>query len=447
MSPINTVSGKLADFICNLQIEQLPKSVIERTKTRLLDCLATGLAAHGLHVPSVVLAFTEGGVGPARVIGYQKSLPIVDAAFVNATLINGRSQDDFMQKSHPGALTIPAALGFAQAFKRGGADVLVGMVAGYEVVGRMYMGAPGMVPKFRASGVAGTVGAAATAAKMLRLDSTLMMNALGCSAVFAHGFGQGFFAGTNEVKLNVGMASRNGVTAALLAKHGATASALAFEGEAGYFRAFDGSLEHAEAATRGLGESYLIEETVYKECPVCIFTQTPIALARTLAAKIDLNKIQKVVVTSPELTHTNPGFTNVAPYQTHLQAVVSARFCTAAALLGRPVEDYDYYDELQDPELLHLAEKIELRMREHDTDTVDVEVFQTDGVIRASGTENETLFPSLDKVIEKFFRITSDLPGLDRDRIVETVMTLDQVADIQELMKLLVISEALTAAR
>ena len=441
MSSINSVSGKLAEFICNLQIDHLPTRVIERAKARLLDCLATGLAAHGLHVPSVVLAFTEGGTGPASVIGYQKSLPIVDAAFVNATLINGRSQDDFMRKSHPGALTIPAALGLAQAFKRSGADVLVGMVAGYEVVGRMYIGAPGMLPKFRASGVAGTVGAAATAAKMLRLDPTLTMNALGCSAVFAHGFGQGFFAGTNEVKLNVGMASRNGVTAALLAKHGATASALAFEGEAGYFRAFDGSLEHAEAATLGLGESYLIEETVYKECPVCIFTQTPIALARTLAAKIDLKKIHKVVVTSPELTHTNPGFTNVAPYQTHLQAVVSARFCTAAALLGRPVEDYDFYDELQDPELLQLAEKIELRMSEHDDDTVDVEVYQTDGVLRVSGTENETLFPSLDKVIAKFFRITSDLPGLNRDQIVETVMALDRVADIEDLMKLLVTSK------
>jgi 2-methylcitrate dehydratase PrpD len=93
MGSINTVSGKLAEFICNLQIDQLPKSVIERAQTRLLDCLSTGLAAHGLHVPSVVLAFTEGGSGPASVIGYQKSLPIVDAAFVNATLINGRSQD------------------------------------------------------------------------------------------------------------------------------------------------------------------------------------------------------------------------------------------------------------------------------------------------------------------------------------------------------------------
>ena len=148
-------------------------------------------------------------------------------------------------------------------------------------------------------------------------------------------------------------------------------------------------------------------------------------------------------MTSPELTHTNPGFTNVAPYQTHLQAVVSARFCTAAALLGRPVEDYDYYDELQDPELLQLAEKIELRMSEHNDDTVDVEVYQTDGVLRASGTENETLFPSLDKVIAKFFRITSGLPGLKRDQIVETVMALDRVADIEDLMRLLVTSKTL----
>jgi len=116
-------------------------------------------------------------------------------------------------------------------------------------------------------------------------------------------------------------------------------------------------------------------------------------------------------------------------------------------LLGRPVEDYDFYDELQDPELLQLAEKIELRMSEHDDDTVDVEVFQTDGVIRASGTENETLFPSLDKVVAKFFRITSGLPGLDRDRIVETVMALDQVTNIDALMKLLVVSDALIAAR
>lgn len=437
MTSPNTVSGKLADFIHDAQIARLPASVIEKAKVRLLDSLGTALAAYGLPVPSVALAFAKGNAGRATVIGYADSLPAVDAAFVNATLVNGRSQDDFLQKSHAGAVTIPSALAVAEETGRTGADVLVGIVVGYEIVGRMYMGGPGMLPRFRASGVAGTVGAAAAASKLLQLAAPQVMNALGCAAVFAHGFGQGFLSGTSEVKLNVGMASRNGLTAAMLAKHGATASALAFEGDVGYFRAFDGSIEHVEEATRGLGQRFLIEDTVYKECPVCIFTQTPIALARSIAAKVDPRQIEKVIITSPELTHTNPGFTNVAPYGTHLQAVVSARFCTAAALLGRPVEDYDYYDELEDAQVLSLAQKIELRPRPSDRERVDIEVRQRDGTIYASGIETETLFPSPEKVIAKFLRITRDVPVLERERIIDTVMALERTASIGDLTRLL----------
>ena len=437
MTSPDSVSGKLADFIHDLDIAKIPASVVEKTKVRLLDGLGTALAAHGLPVPSVALAFVKGNTGPATVIGYPDALPPVDAAFVNATLINGRSQDDFLQKSHAGAVTIPSALALAQANGRAGADVLAGIIAGYELVGRMYLAAPGMLPRFRATGVAGTVGAAATAAKLLALDAPRVMNALGCAAVFAHGFGQGFLSGTSEVKLNVGMASRNGLSAALLAQHGATASALAFEGNAGYFRAFDGTTNHAHEATRGLGEHFLIEDTVYKECPVCLFTQTPIALARSIAAQIDAQKIQKVVITSPELTHTNPGFTNVAPYRTHLLGVVSARFCTAAALLGRPVEDHDFYDQLEDAEVLRLAEKIELRLRASDRERVDIEVHQSDGSIRASGIEAETLFATPEKVIAKFMRITAGLAGIERQRIVDTVMALERSASIGDLTRLL----------
>jgi len=434
---VNTVSGKLADFIHATTFAKLPATTVEKAKVRLLDCIGTALAARGLHVPGVALAFVKGNSGPATVIGHSDKLPVIDAAFVNATLVNGRSQDDFLQKSHPGALTVPAALAVAEAEGRSGADLLLAMVLGYEVVGRIYMGGPRMLPRFRASGVAGTVGAAATAAKLLRLDATRTMHALGCGAVFAHGFGQGFLSGTNEVKLNVGMASRNGVSAALLAHHGASASALAFEGDAGFYRAFDGSLEDVGRATDVLGERYLIEDTVYKECPVCIFTQTPIALARELAPRVDPSKIEKVVVTSPELTHTNPGFTNVAPYRTHLQAVVSARFCTAAALLGRPVHEHDFYDRLEDGEVLALAEKIELRAHPSDAERVEVEVLQRDGTLRADGIENDTLLPTAEKVIAKFRHLTARVAGIDAERVLETVLRIERLASIHELTRLL----------
>ena len=437
MTDTRTISQTLAQFVQGVDTDRLPARIVELAKIRLLDSLSTALAARGLHVPGTVLAIVGQNSGPATVIGQRRTLPPIDAAFANATLVNGRSQDDFMQKSHPGALTVPAVLAIAEQCARSGAEVLAGIVAGYEIVGRMYLGAPGMLPRFRASGVAGTVGAAAAAARMLRLDAAQTANALGCAALFAHGFGEGFFSGTNEVKLNVGMASRNGVTAALLAQAGATASPTAFEGEAGYLRAFDGSLAHAAEMIRDLGSRYLIEETVYKECPVCIFTQTPIVLARTLAPKFDAASVERVVVTSPELTHTNPGFINEGPYDTHLQAVVSARFCTAAALLGRPVEDYDYYDNVGDPEVIALGKKIELRMRTTDSDRVDIEVMQGNGVLRASGIETETLFPTADKVIAKFGRITQHLPWLERDRIVETVLALDRLPEIGALTALL----------
>jgi 2-methylcitrate dehydratase PrpD len=298
------------------------------------------------------------------------------------------------------------------------------------------MGAPGMLPAFRASGVSGTVGAAATGAKMYGLDIATTMNALGAAACFAHGFGQGFVSGTTEVKFNVGMASRQGLSAAILARLGATASAVAFEGDVGYFRAFGRNLDHLEEATKGLGETWLIEETVYKECPICIFTQTPVALAKQIASRLDVAQVERITLTAPDLTYTNPGFLNDKPYKTHLQAAISARFCTAAALLGKPVESYELYDQLDEPEVLALAEKIELVNRPADTERLDLEVVQRNGTFRASGVEHDTLFPSKEKVIAKFRRLTGPLP-VDTEKVLAVILDLENVDDIRVLTDLL----------
>ncbi len=64
-------------------------------------------------------------------------------------------------------------------------------MVGYEVTSRAYLGGPRMLPRFRATGVAGTVGAAAAAARVLGLDRQKTVNALGLGAIFACGFGAG----------------------------------------------------------------------------------------------------------------------------------------------------------------------------------------------------------------------------------------------------------------
>ncbi|ANN79075.1 MmgE/PrpD family protein [Bordetella flabilis] len=435
-----SVAQQWAAFIHATDFQALPADTVARAKSRLLDAVATALAARDLPVPTVARRFVQANHGPASVIGHAERLPAVDAAFVNATLVNGCTHDDFLAKSHPGAIAIPAALAVGEAREADGRTLLAAIVAGYDIMARAYLGAPGMLPAFRGSGVAGAIGAAAAAGKMMGLDRPQLVNALGCAAMFASGFGEGFRAGTMDVKLNVGWASRSGVSAAELAAAGATASPLAFEGESGYFRAFGGTAEHAADATRDLGRRFLIDDVVYKERPVCIFVQTPVHLALTLKARhgFDPARIDRVTIRAPWLTLTNPGYTNVAPHQTPLKARISARFTVAAALLGRPVDEYSYYEQTTDAQVLALSDKIVLLDPASDQDgRVDLEVFCAGSAYQASGLEMDSLTPTTDKIVAKFRRLTAHLPAGRAEQLLQTILALDDVKHLSELAALL----------
>jgi 2-methylcitrate dehydratase PrpD len=438
--PGQSVAQQWAAFIKGTNFGDLPADTVARAKSRLLDAVATALAARDLPVPTVARRFVQANRGPASVIGHAERLPAVDAAFVNATLVNGCTHDDFLAKSHPGAIAIPAALAVGEARDADGRTLLAAIVAGYDIMARAYMGAPGMLPAFRGSGVAGAIGAAAAAGKMFGLDRPQLVNALGCAAMFASGFGEGFRAGTMDVKLNVGWASRSGVSAVELAAAGATASPLAFEGESGYFRAFGGTAEHAEDATRDLGRRFLIDDVVYKERPVCIFVQTPVHLALTLKARhgFDPTRIERVTIRAPWLTLTNPGYTNVAPHQTPLKARISARFTVAAALLGRPVDEYSYYEQTSDAQVLALSDKIVLLDPASDQDgRVDLEVFCAGAAYQASGLEMDSLTPTTDKIVAKFRRLTGHLPGGRAEQLLQMILALEDVKHLSDLAALL----------
>lgn len=430
-----TISQQFAQFITTLSFETLPPALVEQAKIRILDSLATAIAARDLPVPAIAAALVGDNRGRATIIGQARTVPAIDAALVNATLVNGRSQDDFLCKSHPGAVTLPAALALAEQEDTRGAELIAAVIVGYDIVGRVYLGGPGMVSKFRATGVAGTIAAAAAAARVLKLDATQTSHALGCAAVFASGFGAGFLTGTAEVKLNVGMACRNGVSAALLARGGATASPLAFEGEAGFYRAMAGTLDDIQYATQGLGERYLLEETVYKEFPVCIFVQTPMTLARELVSQRPLpaDTTSRITVTVSPSTYAFPGFTNVAPFKSSLHAKVSARFCVAAALLDKPIDDYAFYEHFDAADVLALAERIDLVIDPASKDRVTVSITDGNGSRALEGIEGETLLSSSDKVIAKFRRLTSPILGPKTETVLRDVLRLEHLPNLHDL--------------
>jgi 2-methylcitrate dehydratase PrpD len=433
--PEPTISRMFAGFITGISASTLPTTILAQAKLRILDNLSTAIAGHGLPVPTAAAALAGRNTGAATVIGSAGQVPAVDAAFINATLVNGRTQDDFLYKSHPGAVSVPAALAICEEDGASGADLVAAVVAGYELTARAYLGGPTMLPAFRATGVAGAIGACAAASRAMRLDVEQTVNALGLAAIFASGFGAGFLTGTMDVKLNVGMAARNGVSAAILARAGATASDRAFEGEAGYYAAVARTTANAGAAVAGLGHRYLIEDTVYKDYPICIFTQTPVAIAKAMveAHRLTAAQIQRVTVTICDLTFTNPGFQNVAPFANQLKARVSARFCIAAAMLGRPIDMFEFYDQVDDAELLDFAQRIDLVVDPARADSVTIAITTADGVITNEGSEGETLHPTEAKVVAKFERLVAPILGADTAYLLADIMSLEQQPEIRRL--------------
>jgi 2-methylcitrate dehydratase PrpD len=431
-----TVSRQFAHFVTATTAETVPLAILALAKQRILDAFATAIAGSGLPVPTAAASVIGSNTGKATVIGRATTVPAVDAAFVNATLVNGRTQDDFLYKSHPGAVTLPPALALAEEQDRSGAELIAAIVVGYELTSRAYLGGPDMLPRFRATGVAGAIGAAAASAKMMQLSVEETVNALGLAAMFASGFGAGFLTGTMDVKLNVGMAARNGVTAAMLARAGATASDRAFEGEAGYYQALTGSVDGVGAATAGLGERFLIEDTIYKEYPLCIFVQTPVALATTLIERERLTpaQISRVRVTVSDATFTNPGFRNVAPFANQLKARVSARFCIAAALTGKPIHDFEFYDHVEDADVLAMAERIELVLDPDRDDQVSIAVDTSNGsTVSVAGSEGETLHPTDAKIVAKFRRVAGPVLGSRTDDVLHDVLNLEKLPQIHGL--------------
>ncbi|MBW1772652.1 MAG: MmgE/PrpD family protein [Deltaproteobacteria bacterium] len=222
------------------------------------------------------------------------------AAFANAALFHGRAQEDTLGSSHTGTVITPAVLALAERDGYTGKQVLEAVIAGYEIVGALDRAVSGYTtPRgFRASPIFGIFGSASAAGKLLGLSEEETIKAIGFAAAFAGGTLECFAAGTMEWRFEVGVASREGILAALLAKQGAVSAPTAMEGDAGFLRAFADTTEGSESISRDLGKTWSIMSTGFKPYPVCAFNQTPVRIILGILEENDISHedIEKVVV-------------------------------------------------------------------------------------------------------------------------------------------------------
>lgn len=253
------ITQKLASFIADFEPGGLPAEVLDYTRLLVFDGIGTLAAATHPKITSSarIGAFAESQGGPpeATLIGRDTKVGVVNAVLANGTLGYACDMEPHHPEAilHPISIMVPTALALSEAHGRSGADFMTAIALGCEITYRVSMA---MDPKqlyaigFHPSAVCGTFGAAAAAAHLLELNGEQTVRALGLAALQTSGL-MAWEDDPNEDArpFQMGMAARNGVTAAMLAK----------DGFGGPDRIFDGGHTVLEAFSRGYSKEPLLD--------------------------------------------------------------------------------------------------------------------------------------------------------------------------------------------
>ncbi|MCX5908809.1 MAG: MmgE/PrpD family protein, partial [Deltaproteobacteria bacterium] len=186
------------------------------------------------------------------------------------------------------------------------------------------------------------------------------INALGFAASFAGGTLECFAAGTMEWRFEVGVASREGILAALIAKNGGKAAPTAMEGPSGYLKAFANTNEMAEKIVAQLGKKWEIMNAGFKPYPVCAFNQTPSInmLAMVRENKISADEVERIQIRVNPYEYNYAGMNFRGPFNSVGATLMSTPYCLAAAVVDKEVT-LKGISQFTHPQILALIERID----------------------------------------------------------------------------------------
>ena len=380
MSASESIAHTLAEFAAGTTFEGLSPQVIHSVKQRVLDTLGICLAASSFGLADGVADLVGGWGGRAEsgVVMRPGRYPAPQAAFVNGTLAHSLDFDDTHLPSvlHPSASIVPAALALGEVLGSTGPEVIAAMAVGLEITVRTGMG--GYVEDvgnvffnrgWHATSICGTLGAAATGARLMRLGRQGVQDALGIAASFGGGIIEANRAGGTVKRLHCGWAAHSGLVAAELTRNGYTGPPSVFEGRFGFYQAFLDGQYDPRAVLDGLGDRWAVPDIFFKPYPANHYTHAGIdaalAVRREHGGPIEPGEVKRIELGAAEgalRTIGEPRQEKVQP-RSGYHAQFSGPFTVATALVGGGglgVSFEDFTDErARDPRLLALAERVE----------------------------------------------------------------------------------------
>lgn len=255
----------LCEFVSSFSWQALPQAVQAMTQTVVKDGAGALIAAANPDYSTgrLIASFVreQGGAPVASVVGHGFKTSEVMAALANGTMGYACDVEPHHPEGilHPVAVMVPMALAVGERIGASGAELLAAVALGLEIEYRVSIAlgpAEQYALGFHPSAVCGAFGAAAAASFLLKLDPAAVERALGLAACQASGMMAWESDPTENARpFQMGMAARNGVTAARLAASGFGGPAAVFDHGHTVFHAFSRN-PAPERLTAGLGERF-----------------------------------------------------------------------------------------------------------------------------------------------------------------------------------------------
>ncbi len=281
------ITQGIAERVCATRIESLPREAIDYSATLAMSALGAMVSGHRCTGGPQAIEYVrrQGGAAQASVLGGGFKTSVELAGFANGSFAHATEyEDDSFPEAVSSYTLFPPILALAEHLRAPGSRVIEAFVAGYEAQARIGLACrEARRIGYMVLSLAGSIGVAAAAARLLSLDARQTTNALSIAA--SQGGGVGYQTGTTAHILEMGFSARNGIAAAYMAAQGMTGQPDVLEAPRGLMNMITaGKVEAPEKIVADWGKPYRIFEVGIKSYPCCYHLQ------RIIEATLELKR-------------------------------------------------------------------------------------------------------------------------------------------------------------
>ena len=362
-----TITERLADYAMSIHMDTISpdvRAIAEQSVTEIVGCMLAGSQERSVRMMEELYSDIC-APGEYRVIGASEyGTDLLHAVMLNAMEAHVRDFDDIVVglSGHSTISVFPVALVVGEYVGASGNEVLEAYITGVEIAGTLgrALFAEGYKAGWDSSGTIGIFGAAAAAARLLRLTRKQFVHALGIAVNEASGTRSVY--GYMNKDISAGHTAMKGVFCALAAQKGFDSCPESFENISGYLATFAEKLDE-ELLERIIGERISVFQEpgiIRKLYPSCRDTHCAVDAAMELAKEyaVNIEEISHGVCYAQESALYNDRF----PYpDSPSQAKFSMPYGVALALAAQKLtlDDFDG-QELKDPTISALCRKLDV---------------------------------------------------------------------------------------